>query len=305
MLTPRHASTEEALQDELLLSGPDPSHDRPLLGAGAHTHRGLHFATLKEKQKLWWKNAFIDGLFICSWFVLATVISVYNKWMFSPERFGFPSPLFVTTMHMFIQFMLAAAIRFLWPRRFRPEYDPKPADYAKKAVPTAVSSSLDIGLSNYSLKIITLSFYTMCKSSALIFVLLFAFLFRLEEFSWRLIAVIFLIFSGVLLMVATETHFVLNGFIMVTSASALGGLRWSLTQLLLRDKRMGCNNPAATVFWLAPIMGITLAIVSIFVEQWDELFRSKFFSSLGIILETSLYLSAPGVVAFGMILSEF
>lgn len=145
----------------------------------------------------------------------------------------------------------------------------------------------------------------MCKSSALIFVLLFAFLFRLEKFSWRLIGVIFLIFSGVLLMVATEAHFVLKGFIIVISASALGGLRWSLTQLLLRDERMGLNNPAATVFWLAPIMGITLAIISIFIEQWVELFQSNFFSSLGIALETSLYLVAPGVLAFGMILSEF
>lgn len=62
-------------------------------------------------------------------FFFATVISVYNKWMFSPQRFGFPSPLFVTTVHMFIQFMLAATIRFLWPRHFRPEYDPSPADY--------------------------------------------------------------------------------------------------------------------------------------------------------------------------------
>jgi len=127
----------------------------------------------------------------------------------------------------------------------------------------------------------------------------------LEIFSWHLVAVIFLIFSGILLMVATQTHFILNGFIIVISASALGGLRWSLTQLLLRDKKMGFNNPAATVFWLAPIMGITLAIVSIFIERWDELFRTKFFSSLGTILETSLYLAAPGVIAFCMVLSEF
>jgi len=206
---------------------------------------------------------------------------------------------------MFIQFILAATIRYLWPRHFRPEYDPSPADYGKKAVPTAVATSLDVGLSNWSLKMITLSFYTMCKSSSLIFVLLFAFAFRLEIFSWHLIGVIFLIFSGILLMVATETHFVLNGFIIVISASALGGLRWSLTQLLLRDKKMGFNNPAATLFWLAPIMGITLAIVSIFIERWDELFRTKFFSSPGTILETSLYLAAPGVIAFCMVLSEF
>jgi hypothetical protein len=54
--------------------------------------------------------------------------------------------------------------------------------------------------------------------------------------------VIFLIFSGVLLMVATETKFVLEGLILVLTASAFGGLRWSLTQILLQNKEMGFDN---------------------------------------------------------------
>lgn len=145
----------------------------------------------------------------------------------------------------------------------------------------------------------------MCKSSSLIFVLLFAFLLRLELFSWRLIAVIFLIFSGVLLMVATETHFVLDGFLLVISASALGGLRWSLTQIMLKNKKMGFDNPAATIYWLAPIMGVSLAMISLATESWVDLFRSQFFSGSVKILETLFFLSAPGVVAFCMVLSEF
>jgi solute carrier family 35 protein C2 len=145
----------------------------------------------------------------------------------------------------------------------------------------------------------------MCKSSSLIFVLLFAFLFRLETFSLRLIAVIFLIFSGVLLMVATETHFVMSGLILVLSASALGGFRWSLTQLLLKNKKMGLDNPAATVYWLTPIMGLTLAIISVVVDNWASIFRSAFFASVGISLKTALFLIAPGVLAFCMVLSEF
>jgi solute carrier family 35 protein C2 len=145
----------------------------------------------------------------------------------------------------------------------------------------------------------------MCKSSQLIFVLLFAFLFRLETFSLRLIGVIFLIFSGVLLMVATETHFVLSGLLLVLSASALGGLRWSLTQLLLKNRKMGMDNPAATIYWLAPASGLTLAIISAAWDNWAAIFRSKFFDGLAVTLNTTLYLIAPGVVAFAMVLSEF
>ena len=144
----------------------------------------------------------------------------------------------------------------------------------------------------------------MVKSSSLIFVLIFAFLFRLEVFSLRLVGVIILIVAGVLLMVATETHFVLGGFMLVLSGSALGGLRWSLTQVLLKDKRLGVDNPVATIFWLAPIMGAILLVVSAMLDRWSELIGSPFFESLSATLETCFFLTAPGFLAFCMILSE-
>jgi solute carrier family 35 protein C2 len=49
--------------------------------------------------------------------------------MFAPEHFGFPLPLFVTMLHMFVQTALASVLRFRWPGRFRPEYDPSKEDY--------------------------------------------------------------------------------------------------------------------------------------------------------------------------------
>jgi solute carrier family 35, member C2 len=84
---------------------------------------------------------------------------------------------------------------------------------------------MDIGLSNASLKFITLAFYStsplakavlkylaLCKSSTLAFVLVFAFFFNLEKPGIKLIAVIATITVGVILMVATETEFVLTGY---------------------------------------------------------------------------------------------
>jgi hypothetical protein len=62
-------------------------------------------------------------------YVFATILSVYNKWMFSPNLFGFPAPLFVTTLHMFVQFSLATLIRALWPHHFKPRARPTPNDY--------------------------------------------------------------------------------------------------------------------------------------------------------------------------------
>jgi solute carrier family 35, member C2 len=144
----------------------------------------------------------------------------------------------------------------------------------------------------------------MVKSSSLIFVLAFAFWFRLEVFSLRLIGVIALIFAGVILMVATETHFVLSGFLLVLGGTAFGGLRWALTQVLLKNKKIGMDHPAATIFWLAPIMGITLSIVSAILDRWADLVGSRFFASFGSTLQTCVFLTVPGVLAFCMILSE-
>lgn len=145
----------------------------------------------------------------------------------------------------------------------------------------------------------------MCKSSSLIFVLFFAFLFHLEVFSLRLIGVITLIVAGVVLMVATETHFELVGFLLVEFGSALAGLRWALTQLLLRSRKMGFDNPAATLFWLTPVMGLTLAILTLIVDGPHKVFANKFFENGPEFLRTSFFLISPGIIAFCMVLSEF
>ena len=105
-------------------------------------------------------------------------------------------------------------------------------------------------------------------------------------------------------MVATESHFVLGGFILVISASALSGLRWSLTHLLLKNKQLGLDNPAATLFWLSPAMGVTLAVISLAIESWSTIFRD-FYGSFWGGTKTTFYLVSPGIIAFCMVLSEF
>ena len=48
-------------------------------------------------------------------------------------------------------------------------------------VPNGTATGLDIGLSNFSLSLITLSFYTMCKSTTPVFLLFFCFAWGLER----------------------------------------------------------------------------------------------------------------------------
>ena len=145
----------------------------------------------------------------------------------------------------------------------------------------------------------------MCKSSTLGFVLLFAFIFKLEKPTWPLIGIISIITGGVIMMVSAETQFHFVGMMEVLTASCLGGLRWSLIQLLLDKESMGMSNPFATLFWLAPIMGVFLALTSMCVEGWYTIFATDFFASFDRTLATMGTVLLPGCIAFCMNVAEF
>lgn len=181
-----------------------------------------------------------------------------------------------------------------------------PRLHRSKVLPCALATSLDIGLSNVSLKSITLTLYTMCKSSNLVFVLIFAFLFRLERLRWSLVGVIAVITLGVVLMVAAETELVVIGAVEVLTASMMGGLRWALTQMLLEKEKLGMTNPVAVVFWLCPIMAVLLILSSAMLEDWGAMWSSPAFSG-GFLpsLQTIGLLTAPGCLAFCMQMSEY
>ncbi|KAK0525419.1 hypothetical protein OC834_005180 [Tilletia horrida] len=285
-------------------------------GSGSAPYGHLPARTVQERRRAYWRSAALNLLLIASWYLFSTLISLYNKWMFDKKHYNFAYPLFVTCFHMIVQAVLSALALCIFERQLvvrRPNgrrERPSFSDWSTKVVPCGVATAMDIGLSNLSLKTITLTFYTMCKSSNLAFVLFFAFLFRLEKIRLSLIGIIALITIGVIMMVAAETQFVLVGAVEVLTASAMGGLRWALAQMLLegrgRNSGMGmARNPIATIFWLAPVMAVSMAVASMVVEDWRVVLASRHFKTLAISLRTLGLVTAPGVLAFCMHLSEF
>ena len=107
------------------------------------------------------------------------------------------------------------------------------------------------------------------------------------------------------MMVSSETKFHLMGMIEILTASCLSGLRWSLTQILLDKEQMGMNNPFATLFWLAPVMGVVLAFCSLCIEGWYTILTSGFFDGLHRCLVTLGVILLPGCIAFSMNVAEF
>ncbi|EUC42590.1 hypothetical protein COCMIDRAFT_103148 [Bipolaris oryzae ATCC 44560] len=276
------------------------------------------------------KSMLINGVLIGLWYFFSISISVYNKWMFKEAKDDgetkniFPFPLFTTCLHMIVQFTLASLVLFLIPS-FRPRHDSlnphgargraEPLDpkkplmtkwfYFSRLGPCGAATGMDIGLGNTSLKFISLTFFTMCKSSALGFVLVFAFLFRLEQPSWRLVFIILIMTAGVVMMVAGEAAFHTLGFILVMVSACSSGFRWSLTQILLL-RNPATANPFSSIFFLAPVMFLSIFILAIPVEGFPALLEglSHLFETKGTGLGIGILLF-PGVLAFLMTSSEF
>ncbi|KAL0353992.1 UNVERIFIED_CONTAM: putative sugar phosphate/phosphate translocator [Sesamum angustifolium] len=170
---------------------------------------------------------------ILVWYTFSTFLTLYNKTLLGDDMGKFPAPLLMNTIHFAMQAVLSMGITWFWSDRFHSSVMSW-KDYFVRVVPTALSTALDVNLSNASLVFISVTFATMCKSAAPIFLLLFAFAFRLESPSVKLLGIILVISVGILLTVAKETEFEFWGFLFVMLAAVMSGFRWTMTQILLQ-----------------------------------------------------------------------
>lgn len=177
-------------------------------------------------------------------------------------------------------------------------------EWASISVPCGLVTAFDVGLSNLSLVSITITFYTMVKSSTPIFVLGWAYVFGIEKITWRLIGVILIIATGEFLTVVGEVDFDMHGFLLCLTASVLSGARWTLVQLKLQSLDPPLKTTIVTMKLLAPSMFFGMFFISLVVEQpWN-----KFASSDGNMEEISraFFLGiVGGLLAVSMVLCEF
>ncbi|GJP48637.1 hypothetical protein CLOM_g7926 [Closterium sp. NIES-68] len=222
----------------------------------------------------------------------------------------FPAPLLLTAFHFAQQALMASALLHSAFPAALPPLPLSSRDYCLRVIPTAVATAVDIALSNQSLAYITLTFYTMCKSSAPMFLLLFAFIFRLEPLSFRLIGIMMVISVGVLFTVAGEASFHVSGFVLVMLSAMASGLRWVLIQVLLQvmpglKDRLGLSSPLVSLAYLTPPMAVTCCLFSLALEPLSSLPASPYFSPPSQLAPTLLLLLLGGVLAFLMIMAEF
>ncbi|KAJ3353245.1 Triose-phosphate Transporter [Allomyces javanicus] len=178
---------------------------------------------------------------------------------------------------------------------------------ALAVVPCGMATALDIGLSNASLKTLSLSFYTMVKSTTPFWVMVFALVFRLEQPSWRLAASMVTMSIGMVLMVSHvhESAFDPIGFFQAIVASIMGGLRMAAIQLLLHKSDLHLNHPLATNQVLAPVMFCTLLPTAFLLEPVTHLTSMPAFATAAAARLSVLLVVAGGTLAFTMLVIEY
>ncbi|CAN6573040.1 unnamed protein product [Malus baccata var. baccata] len=229
--------------------------------------------------------------FVLVWYTFSLLLTLYNKSLLGDDLGKFPAPFLMNTVHFTMQAVLSKGITWFWSNRFQTGVAMSWRDYFVKVVPTAIGTAMDVNLSNASLVFISVTFATMCKSAAPIFLLLFAFAFRLESPSVRLSGIMLIISLGILLTVAKETEFDFWGFIFVMLAAVMSGFRWCMTQILLQvlTEFILVSVTSAVTVTIAGVVKEAVTILVAVIYFHDEFTRLKGAGLFIIMLGVSLF----------------
>ncbi|KAI3406540.2 hypothetical protein KGF56_000672 [Candida oxycetoniae] len=292
-------------------------------------------AIADTKRKVSYERSTLEAtVYILGWYLFSLSISIYNKWMFGSSGLDFKFPIIITSFHQLCLFFLSGSILFFQPslrpvginnrhyqemnlwRFIQQGISMDLKMYLKNILPCSIASAGDIGISNVSISLISLSLYTMLKTSSLMFVLIFGLVFKLEKFNWRLIVIVVVMVGSVIMMTEkyeaggnddsssnTTNEDSKVGIFLVILASMLSGLRWSCTQILLKTNQY-TSNSISTIFYVSPAMGIILFLLGILIEGMSNFTQSPIWDHFGTF-KTIILLIIPGVLAFMMTLCEF
>eukprot|EP00096_Caligus_rogercresseyi_P009267 TRINITY_DN3112_c0_g1_i1.p1 TRINITY_DN3112_c0_g1~~TRINITY_DN3112_c0_g1_i1.p1 ORF type:complete len:440 (+),score=121.81 TRINITY_DN3112_c0_g1_i1:150-1469(+) len=242
-------------------------------------------------------------LFFCIYFGSSIGLTLYQKKVLRV----YPYPLTIVLCHLIVKFLLAWSIRvLLGGRRTNVALDWR--TYLEQLSIIGITSALDIGLSNWAIEFVTISLYTITKTTSIPFILLFALIFKLEKKSCGLISTVLMIFLGLFIFSYESTRFNFLGFFMALAASVLAGVRWTYTQLIMQKRSdLGLSNPLDMIYHVQPIMILTLLGFSVCFE--GETIATTVhgfrFHSFADISTTLFYIGMGSLIAFMMEISEY
>lgn len=250
-------------------------------------------------------NIITSIVIILLYFPLSIGLTFYQRWFLKDFHF----PLTVVTIHLVTKYVVASICRSVWrcyTRRPRVQLDKR--NIIRSIAPTGIASGLDIAFSNWGIELITVSLYTMTKSTTIVFILIFALVFKLEEKTYSLFLTVMMISGGLFLFTYKAAQFNAVGFFLVLFASFCSGLRWTLAQFVMQKSELGLNNPIDMLYHVQPWMFMSVLPFMLFfeVDPGIEALDALVFPKDSVLVWTrlsSIFLGS--FIALAMELSEF
>lgn len=188
-------------------------------------------------------------------------------------------PLLVVSGHYVLKYLFAITIRFIYEclrtRRTRVSF----RDQLRWLAPIGICASMDIGLSNWALEYVTVSLYTMAKSSSILFIVAFSLLLRLERWRNSLGFETGLIAAGLFLFTWKSSQLDLTGLMLVELAAACTGIRWTVSQMVMQRDDSAVRHPLDMVAHVQPWMMIPIIPMIWLFEgaeiNWNSVFSFK------------------------------
>lgn len=238
------------------------------------------------------------------WYGVSVSMIMANRWLFHDwNSTGFQFPIVTTMIHMWLKVIVSRVVLY-WCRC---QGMPRPTTlgwsvFWKVVVIIGLATSGDIVLSNLSFTYATVTFYTIVKSGSLMWILIWALVFRFEKLSIQILGVVTVISSGLFLASYGQTDFSMAGLIMILGASCFSGLRWALVQVL-QAVEPSCSNPMVVIYHIAPPSAVVMVPMAVLeVIRKGDIASSRITTTA--VVEVAVVIAGAGLFSFMLIFAE-
>ena len=193
-------------------------------------------------QSLLWYIA-QTGATLSLWFVASIIISFSNKHLLSTLDFKYPFFLtFCTNAGVALVTKMVTSIPTWRQPLLQKDL------YRRVIVPLSLATTLDIGFSNWSLALLSVSFHVIIKGTSPLFVMACGMGLGVERASRQTPLAITLIVVGLSLVACDRLTLPDRplGIILGVLSVSFTGLRWALTQLLIRGRRADIHSSSTS-----------------------------------------------------------
>jgi len=241
-------------------------------------------------------------MYISGWGTLSVSFTVFNKWfmnVFDDGR-GFQFPFVITSMHMLAKVFFSRVVT----HHKGVVVSPLPwGTYIAIVAPIGMSSALDIALSNYAFRTISVSAYTIIKSANVIFVFFIGNWMGLENNSWWILISVTCIIGGFVIALSAyieDTEF--WGMTSCITATMLAAVRWTFTQYLIENDPAS-SNPLIVLYRIAAAGFITMLPI-FFSTEYERIVQYVYHEPWETFSVAFGFMAAGGVMSCVLILVE-